>query len=157
MTRAEFDVMMAEALTRIGMNVPSLRSRYAALGSWEANAIRNHSLIATRGPTSIAIDLEKVIESDEDTGTLLPSYLKSVAVNLRRMREFGDDGDRPLRMPKAIPEETICSMSPILTAMGAPSAGPNIWKGSARKGSERPWPSMAETFVSTSSEIILIP
>ena len=109
MTLAEFDVMMAEALTRIGMNVPSLRSRYAALGSWEANAIRNHSLIATRGPASIAIDLEKVIESGEDTGTLLPSYLKSVAVNLRRMREFGDDGDRPLRMPKAIPEETICS------------------------------------------------
>lgn len=109
MTRAEFDVMMAEALTRIGTNVPSLRSRYAALGSWEANAIRNHSLIATRGPASIAIDLEKVIESDEDTGTLLPSYLKSVAVNLRRMREFGDDSDRPLRMPKAIPEETICS------------------------------------------------
>lgn len=109
MTTAEFDVMMAEALTRIGMNVPSLRSRYACLDSWEKNAVRNHTLIATRGPASIAIDLERAAVSDEDTGSLLPSYLKSIAVNFRRMEASGDDGDRQLRMPSRIPEKSIRS------------------------------------------------
>ena len=32
MTSQEFDVMMAEALTRIGRNVPSLKHRFAYIG-----------------------------------------------------------------------------------------------------------------------------
>ena len=123
MTLAEFDVMMAEALTRIGMNVPSLRHRYAPLGSWEANAVRNHSLIATRGPASVAIDLEDALASGEGTGTILPSYLKSIATNLRRMREFGDDGGRPFRMPKSIPEEAVRSYAAHLDRYGSTVCG----------------------------------
>lgn len=109
MTSQEFDVMMAEALTRIGRNVPSLKHRYARLGSWEKNAIRNHTLIATRGPASVAKDLEDAWMSEEDTGSLQPSYLRSVAVNLRRMAAAGDDGDRPFKMPASIPEKAIRS------------------------------------------------
>lgn len=63
MTQQEFDVMMAEALTRIGRNVPSLKHRFAYIGDWKKDAIRNHTLIATCGPLSIASMLEKAVAS----------------------------------------------------------------------------------------------
>lgn len=105
----EFDLMMAEALTLIGRNVPSLKHRFAHIGDWKKDAVRNHTLIATYGPLSIANTLEKVVESREGTGEILPSYLSSVAANLRRMAEVGDDGDRPLSMPVSIPDKEIRS------------------------------------------------
>lgn len=109
MTYAEFDVMMAEALTRIGRNVPSLKHRFAHIGDWQKDAIRNHTLIATCGPLSIADMLEKAASTDKSTGILLPSYIRSIATNFRRMAEAGDDGDRPLSMPTSIPEKHLCS------------------------------------------------
>lgn len=109
MTSQEFDVMMAEALTRIGKNVPSLKHKFAYIGDWEKDTTRNHTLIATCGPLSIASMLDKVVKSDEETGELLPSYLRSIAINLRRMANAGDDGDRALSMPTSIPEKTLRS------------------------------------------------
>ena len=109
MTYQEFDVMMAEALTRIGRNVPSLKSRFACLGDWNKDAIRNHTLIATYGPLSIAGSLERVLLAKEDTGKLLPSYINSIAINLHHMADAGDDGDRPLCMPTSIPEKILDS------------------------------------------------
>ena len=109
MTQQEFDVMMAEALTRIGRNVPSLKHRFAHIGDWKKDAIRNHTLIATCGPLSIASMLEKAVESKEETGAIQPSYLSSIATNLRRMASLGDDGDQPLSMPTSIPDKEIRS------------------------------------------------
>lgn len=119
MTSQEFDVMMAEALTRIGRNVPSLKHRFAYIGDWEKDAIRNHTLLATYGPLSIAGPLERVIASKEDTGKLLTSYLQSIVKNLRRMAKAGDDGDRPLFMPTSIPEEVINSYCEHLRRFGS--------------------------------------
>lgn len=109
MTSKEFDVMMAEALTVIGRNVPSLKHRFAYIGDWNKNAVRNHTLIATCGPLSIASMLDKVVESREKTGDILPSYISSVSANLRRMASVGDDGDRPFSMPTSIPDKEIRS------------------------------------------------
>lgn len=118
MTQQEFDVMMAEALTRIGRNVPSLKHRFAYIGDWKKDAIRNHTLIATCGPLSIASMLEKAVESKEETGAIQPSYLSSIATNLRRMSSLGDDGDRPLSMPTSIPERTLRSYCAHLLRFG---------------------------------------
>ena len=118
MTQQEFDVMMAEALTRIGRNVPSLKHRFAYIGDWKKDAIRNHTLIATCGPLSIANTLEEAVESREETGELQPSYLSSIATNLRRMASLGDDGDRPLSMPTSIPERTLRSYCAHLLRFG---------------------------------------
>ena len=118
MTQQEFDVMMAEALTRIGRNVPSLKHRFAYIGDWKKDAIRNHTLIATCGPLSIANTLEKAVESREETGELHPSYLSSIATNLRRMANAGDDGDRPFSMPTSIPEKTLRSYCAHLRRFG---------------------------------------
>ena len=118
MTSQEFDVMMAEALTRIGRNVPSLKHRFAYIGDWKKDAIRNHTLIATCGPLSIASMLEKVVALKEKTGKILPSYLHSIAVNLRRMADAGDDGDRPLSMPTSIPEKALRSYCAHLRRFG---------------------------------------
>lgn len=119
MTSREFDIMMAEALTRIGMNVPSLKSRFAHLDTWEKNAVRNHSLIATYGPAAIAEQLESVIDKDEDTGILTMSYIRSIALNFRRMEAAGDDGDRPLVMPREMPERCIKSYCDHLRRYGS--------------------------------------
>lgn len=108
-TDQEFDLMMAEALTRIGRNVPSLKHRFAYIGDWKKDTIRNHTLIATYGPLSIARTLEKAVSSREETGEILPSYIRAIADNLRRMADIGDDGDRPLSMPKSIPEKALRS------------------------------------------------
>lgn len=118
MTYQEFDVMMAEALTRIGRNVPSLKNRFAHIGDWEKDAIRNHTLIATCGPLSIASMLEKAIASKEETGKVLPSYLRAIAMNLRRMADAGDDGDRPLSVPTSIPEKALRSYCAHLRRFG---------------------------------------
>ena len=118
MTYQEFDLMMAEALTRIGRNVPSLKHRFAYIGDWKKDAIRNHTLIATYGPLSIADTLEKAVESREETGELHPSYLSSIAANLRRMADAGDDGDRPLSMPTSIPEKAMRSYCEHLRRFG---------------------------------------
>ena len=118
MTSQEFDVMMAEALTRIGRNVPSLKHRFAYIGDWKKDAIRNHTLIATYGPLSIADTLEEAVESREETGELHPSYLSSIAANLRRMADAGDDGDRPLSMPTSIPEKAMRSYCEHLRRFG---------------------------------------
>lgn len=107
MTSKEFDLMMAEALTIIGRNVPSLKHRFAYVGDWKKDAIRNHTLIATCGPLSIASMLCRVVELRENTGKILPSYISSIAANLRRMAEVGDDGDRPLHYPAEIPEKEL--------------------------------------------------
>ena len=118
MTQQEFDVMMAEALTRIGRNVPSLKNRFAHIGDWKKDTIRNHTLIVTCGPLSIANMLEKAVESKEETGAIHPSYLSSIATNLRRMADAGDDGDRPLSMPTSIPEKTLRSYCAHLRRFG---------------------------------------
>lgn len=118
MTQQEFDVMMAEALTRIGRNVPSLKHRFAYIGDWKKDAIRNHTLIATCGPLSIASMLEKAVESKEETGAIQPSYLSSIATNLRRMANAGDDGDRPLVMPTSMPEKALRSYCAHLRRFG---------------------------------------
>ena len=119
MTSKEFDVMMAEALTIIGKNVPSLKNRFARIGDWRKDAIRNHAMIATCGPLSIASMLDKVVESREKTGNILPSYISSVASNLRRMASVGDDGDRPLSMPTSIPDKDIRSYCDLLRRHGS--------------------------------------
>ena len=118
MTSQEFDVMMAEALTRIGRNVLSLKHRFAYIGDWQKDAIRNHTLIATCGPLSIASMLDKAAASDESTGEVSPSYLRFIASNLRRMANMGDDGDRPLIMPTAIPEKALRSYCAHLRRFG---------------------------------------
>lgn len=105
----EFDLMMAEALTRIGRNVPSLNRMFAYSGNWKKDTIRNHTLIATCGPLSIANAIEKAVASKEKTGEILPSYLSAIADNLRRMADIGDDVNRPFSMPKSIPEKTLRS------------------------------------------------
>lgn len=110
MTTREYDVMMAEALTRIGQNVPSLRSKFASRATWAANAVRNHSLIEKEGPAAIASILETAANDDEEKkGTLLPSYLVSIAANLRHMANLGDDGKRAFEMPTEIPEKALRS------------------------------------------------
>ena len=108
-TVQEFDLMMAVALTRIGRNVPSLNRMFAYSGNWKKDTIRNHTLIATCGPLSIANALEKVVASKEETGEILPSYLSAIADNLRRMADIGDDVNRPFSMPKSIPEKILRS------------------------------------------------
>lgn len=118
MSIQEFDVMMAEALTRIGRNVPSLKHRFAYIGDWEKDAIRNHTLIATYGPLSIASMLEKVIALKEETGKIQSAYLRAIAGNLRRMADIGDDGDRPFSLPMSIPEKAILSCCARLRRFG---------------------------------------
>ena len=118
MTSQEFDLMMAEALTRIGRNVPSLKHRFAYIGDWKKDAIRNHTLIATYGPLSIAWTLEKAVASKEETGKILPSYIRAIVDNLHHMADIGDDGDRPLSMPTSIPEKTLRSYCAHLRRFG---------------------------------------
>lgn len=119
MTRGEFCLMVCEALTRIGMNVPSLKGRYARLGSWSKDAARNRVLLATRGPASVAVDLEEAAGSGEPMGTLLPSYLRSIAANLRRAAELGEDFDGiSADVPDEIPEREIRSIAFHLKRLG---------------------------------------
>ena len=119
MTRGEFCLMVCEALTRIGMNVPSLKGRYARLESWSKNAARNRVLLATRGPASVAVDLEAAAGSGEPMGTLLPSYLRSIAANLRRAAELGEDFDGiSADVPDEIPEREIRSIAFHLKRLG---------------------------------------
>lgn len=105
----EFDLMMAEALTLIGRNVPSMRM-FAVLRSWEASTRANHKFLCKAGGPETALKMiNEAIESDEPMGTLLPSYLNSIAANLRRMIETDDHGDRPLAYPTEIPEKQLSS------------------------------------------------
>lgn len=105
----EFDLMMAEALTLLGRNVQSLHA-FAVLRSWEASARANHKFLRKAGGPETALRMiNNAIENDEPMGTLLPSYLNSIAANLRRMIESGNTGDRPLSYPTEIPEKQLNS------------------------------------------------
>lgn len=105
----EFDLMMAEALTLIGRNVHSMRM-FAVLRSWEASTRANHKFLRKAGGPETALKMiNEAIENDEPMGTLLPSYLNSIAANLRRMIEKRDFGERPLTYPTEIPEKQIDS------------------------------------------------
>lgn len=119
MTSKEFDVMMAEALTIIGRNVPSLKNRFARIGDWRKDTVRNHAMIATCGPLSIAFMLDEVVESRENTGKILPSYISSIAANLRRMASVGDRGNRHFSMPTSIPDREIRSYCDLLRRHGS--------------------------------------
>lgn len=105
----EFDLMMAEALTLLGRNVPSLHA-FAVLRSWEASTRANHRFLRKAGGPETALRMiNNAVENGEPTGTLLPSYLNSIAANLRRMIENGNTGDRPLSYPTEIPEKQLKS------------------------------------------------
>lgn len=111
MTQSErdFDLMMAEALTLIGRNVPSMHV-FAVLDSWESCTRANHKFLRSpKGPETALEMINKAVENAESTGTLLPSYLNSIAANLRRMIEGEDRGSRPLAYPTEIPEKQLNS------------------------------------------------
>lgn len=105
----EFDLMMAEALTLVGRNVHSMRM-FAVLRSWEASTRANHGFLRKPGGPEAALKMiNEAIERGEPLGTLLPSYLNSIAANLRHMIERGDTRERPLSYPTAIPEKQLKS------------------------------------------------
>lgn len=114
----EFDLMMAEALTLIGRNVRSMRA-FASRRSWKANAYANHEFLCSDGGPERAIKMiDDALGGGEPTGILLPSYLNSIAANLRRMAERGGRGDRPLFYPAKIPERQIKTYRALLRRHG---------------------------------------